>query len=209
MDQFLKNQNISLSTNIPQKKVTPKDREVGIEKLTKEKKEEKSTGSKNTFDMETQFNRWLQAEKQRWVDEVGLETAAEPRSKLSQLLAQGAESLLSQMWHVLEVAETGDKGVFRVWVYLESGALTSVKVRVPRVLYVNSRKVQSEKASQGVYKQVKKHLPRDKKALHLYEFTLDEETYQSKQQYLDGFMSSPDVEGVYQTQIPLLFQFVS
>lgn len=84
------------------------------------------------------------------------------------------------------------------------GELISVPLHVPRVFYVNSRK-QRQSDSERL---VNKILPRNRAKLHLYRAELPEDEFQAKSRQLQAFMRSSDVEGSYETKMPLKFDAV-
>jgi len=55
---------------------------------------------------------------------------------------------------------------------------------------------------------VKKKLPREKKSHFVYEINLNEEEYNQNYESLDSFLTNPDIEGVYETNLPLSYKFI-
>lgn len=116
-----------------------------------------------------------------------------------------------------QVAETELPGIYRVWILIDNGLL-SVKLKVDRIFYVN-RKVPlpeekgnncadgKEKRSQ-IFRKVAKILPRSKPTFHLYEYRVDEEAFIKHQNELLNDLTDPLVEGIYETQIPLMFRIL-
>ena len=69
-------------------------------------------------------------------------------------------------------------------------------------MYINS-KVKQE--TSHLYQQVERALPREKLAYYLYESTMEEEFFRENSALFDGFLGDREIEGVYETQLPLLF----
>jgi DNA polymerase epsilon subunit 1 len=57
-----------------------------------------------------------------------------------------------------------------------------------------------------VWKKVIKTLPRSHPVMNLYEYSVPEDVYQEHINEISADLSSPDIEGVYETQVPLLFR---
>ena len=78
-----------------------------------------------------------------------------------------------------------------------------VKLKVPRVIYINSKIVYNDPA----FKKCNKVLPRNRKVYNLYEWENNEETFQEKIHKITyEHLMSPTIEGVYQMKTPLLFK---
>lgn len=70
--------------------------------------------------------------------------------------------------------------------------------------YVNQRIPKTEDST--VYKKVNRILPRSNIIYNLYEYSVPEDMYQAHINEINADLSAPDVEGVYETQVPLLFR---
>ena len=80
-----------------------------------------------------------------------------------------------------------------------------VKLRIPRTIYINSRVV----CEDPEFKRVQKTLPRNRHVYNLYEWERDEEAFQSKYHDLSyKHLLNHNVDGVYETKMPLLFRAV-
>jgi hypothetical protein len=58
-------------------------------------------------------------------------------------------------------------------------------------------------------KLVKKVLPHDRPALHLYELDIPEHKYIRDEKTVDFILSDPRVEGVYESKTPLSFRAIT
>lgn len=90
----------------------------------------------------------------------------------------------------------------RLWIFNNESAMFDVKVRVPRTVYINSY------VNQQGFKQIKnKALPRNRQIHNLYEWQTSEENFQDNiHDFTHKFMLNNDVEGVYETKMPLQFR---
>lgn len=46
--------------------------------------------------------------------------------------------VLNSTWHVMALHETEIKGVFKVWIYLETKQIVSIRLQIDRLLYLHS-----------------------------------------------------------------------
>lgn len=67
----------------------------------------------------------------------------------------------------------------------------------------------SYKKEKENYPLVKKQLPREQKQHYLYEINIDDDVYQNEYRSFDHFLSNPDIENIYEQDIPLLFRFIT
>lgn len=93
----------------------------------------------------------------------------------------------------------------RVWAITESGQMFAVRLKVPRVIYINSKTISQDTE----FRKVQKVLPRQRKVYNLYEWESSEDTFIEKFHNLTyHHLMNPTVEGVYETKTPLLFKAI-
>jgi DNA polymerase epsilon subunit 1 len=93
----------------------------------------------------------------------------------------------------------------RIWALTESGQMFQVKFKVPRTIFINSRVVCNEQE----FKKATKLLPRNRKVYNLYEWEKSEDVFLEKFHNLHyHHLLNHNVEGVYETKLPLLFKAV-
>ncbi|CAN8193292.1 unnamed protein product [Coccothraustes coccothraustes] len=122
---------------------------------------------------------------------------------LSSYLRRTARSILDLPWQVVQIAETSQPGLFRLWAVIGSD-LHCIKLSIPRVFYVNQRIPKPEEGT--AYRKVNRILPRSNLVYNLYEYSVPEDMYQEHINEINADLSAPDIEGVYETQVPLLFR---
>ncbi|TPX58573.1 DNA-directed DNA polymerase [Powellomyces hirtus] len=118
------------------------------------------------------------------------------------------QNILASSWQILQIAETDTPGDFRVWALVE-GTLHAMKLSVPRTLYVNSRIPDPDENSDRVGVRMIRRvrtLPRSHPCLYLYEMTMSEPFYRENSGMFASMSNHQEIEGVYETQIPLLFR---
>ena len=113
--------------------------------------------------------------------------------------------VLKSNWHIMQISETFEPGIMRVWALTENGQMFNVKLKVPRTIYINSRVV----CNDTEFKKVNKLLPRGRKVYHLYEWEKSEDVFLEKFHNINyHHLLNHTVEGVYETKMPLLFKAV-
>ena len=78
-------------------------------------------------------------------------------------------------------------------------------MQIPRVIYINCY----EKEDNELFQLCKKKLPRGRKLEFLYECEIDETLFREKYHDFDFFLTNPNIQGVYETQTPLDFKFMT
>ena len=77
-----------------------------------------------------------------------------------------------------------------------------IKLIIPRIFYINMRTPKEEpEDGNKTWRKVNKTLPRCYPVHHLYEYSLPEEVFRKHSSGLVADLSSPDVEGIYETQV--------
>lgn len=117
--------------------------------------------------------------------------------------AKQAASMRRTHWEVIQIAETDEPGIMRVWAMI-NGDLHCMKLNCYRRFFVNLRTPDVTKA----HKRVTRALPRAHPCMYMYEFNVKEREYLENQRQYSSYFTHPDVEGVYETQVPLLWRTV-
>lgn len=84
--------------------------------------------------------------------------------------------------------------------------MLSVDLRVDRRFYLNSYKPKGDEV--GNSKLVRYHLPRNRARHFLYEIEVPEAQYVSNLKLIEVQRMSPDVEGLYESRVPLIFRAI-
>ncbi|XP_013170989.1 PREDICTED: DNA polymerase epsilon catalytic subunit A [Papilio xuthus] len=127
-----------------------------------------------------------------------------PVNTLGGFLKRAQRTLLNTPWQIIQVSETSEPGLFRLWA-LVGNELHQIRLTVPRVFYVNQR-LSRDSDSGRYWKRCNRVLPRAHPALHLYQYTVPEQIYREHQEELMGELSAPEIEGIYETQMSLEFR---
>nr|XP_039327534.1 DNA polymerase epsilon catalytic subunit A [Saimiri boliviensis boliviensis] len=126
-----------------------------------------------------------------------------PATGLGSFLRRTARSILDLPWQIVQISETSQPGLFRLWALIGSD-LHCIRLSIPRVFYVNQRVAKAEEGAS--YRKVNRVLPRSNVVYNLYEYSVPEDMYQDHINEINTELSAPDIEGVYETQVPLLFR---
>ncbi|XP_057689041.1 DNA polymerase epsilon catalytic subunit A-like isoform X1 [Corythoichthys intestinalis] len=126
-----------------------------------------------------------------------------PTTGLGSFLRKTARSILDMPWQIVQIAETSHPGLYKLWAVIGND-LHCMKLTIPRIFYVNQKVPKQEEGP--TYKKVNRMLPRSNIAYYLYEYCVPEDMYQEHINEINADLSAPDIEGVYETQVPLLFR---
>uniref|UniRef100_A0A3Q3JPX5 DNA polymerase epsilon catalytic subunit n=1 Tax=Monopterus albus TaxID=43700 RepID=A0A3Q3JPX5_MONAL len=126
-----------------------------------------------------------------------------PMTGLGSFLRRTARSILDMPWQIVQIAETSHPGLYKLWAVIGND-LHCMKLNIPRIFYVNQKVPKQEEGA--TYKKVNRMLPRSNMVYYLYEYCVPEDMYQENINEINADLSAPDIEGVYETQVPLLFR---
>ncbi|CAJ0927336.1 unnamed protein product, partial [Mesorhabditis belari] len=148
------------------------------------------------------FDAWLGFLKRKW--KQGRKDRKQTQQKstaVEQMLVLSKQRMHNRFWQVLAVEETREPDVFNVWVSID-GQMSKHGVRVERSFYVNQR----DKREKG--ETSKKVLPHRKESLYLYEHRIEEARFEELLTSINSELCTTAVEGVYESQTPLLFRLL-
>ncbi|CAL1540665.1 unnamed protein product, partial [Lymnaea stagnalis] len=166
-------------------------------------------------------NIWVEYQKKKWVIQKQIRQESKrrrmddndfhvgvrmgPSSNLSGFLRKTARTMMDMPWQIVQIMETSIPGQFRLWALIGSD-LHALKLNVPRTFYVNQK---TQKEGEGaMWKKVHRTLPRSHPVFNLYQYDVPEHIYIKHINDITADLSSPDIEGVYETQVPLDFRAI-
>ena len=126
---------------------------------------------------------------------------------LAGFLRKQATSLGEDNWEIIEVCDSLTPGRFSLWVLLGRD-LHSIKLQIPRIFYINCKSPEDFELQGSICRKVNKHLPRSCPSKYLYEFRIPEEQFIDQISSWTMQLSGPNVEGIYETQVPLMFRII-
>ncbi|KAL0581436.1 DNA polymerase epsilon catalytic subunit [Marasmius crinis-equi] len=111
----------------------------------------------------------------------------------------------NRKWDVVQLRPSSTPGRYILWLSVDS-ELVSVPLRIPREFYVHMRKPRESIFRPDLYsfEKVTRNLPRDLPCANLYKVAVREDTYQDVREHFVDLMSDPNVDGVFETQVPLI-----
>lgn len=143
--------------------------------------------------------------------------------KIDSYIRRAAEHLHTRPWQIVSYEMTDQPGVFKAWCLVEN-ELAQIKIKVPRIFYVNyrtpientiqehlkqtQRSTAYERTINSCSKRVNRLLPRCSQAYFLYEYRLDETHFRDYYTDIMTDMSNPNIEGVYEMNVPLDFRLL-
>ncbi|XP_055338827.1 DNA polymerase epsilon catalytic subunit A-like [Paramacrobiotus metropolitanus] len=119
---------------------------------------------------------------------------------------QARKDVIEKNWHVVQIAETGSPGLYNVFALIDN-TMHTIRLKVYRLFYIN-RRFPKPVGDGRIVQKVNKILPRSKRGDHVYEYRVEEEAFQKHQNELLNDLTDPSVEGIYETQIPLMFRML-
>ncbi|KOC70592.1 DNA polymerase epsilon catalytic subunit A [Habropoda laboriosa] len=130
-------------------------------------------------------------------------------STLSGFLRKTQKKLLTTPWQIIQISPTNESGLYRLWVLVDKD-LHQLRLVIPRIFYVNTRKRKADPESGKKVSWMKsaKILPRSRPIYNLYRYSVPEAQYQKYSQELLEDLSKPEIEGIYETQMSLEFRAI-
>ncbi|KAF9527210.1 hypothetical protein CPB83DRAFT_425605 [Crepidotus variabilis] len=148
---------------------------------------------------------WIKAMRPRWKKKNEARYGGSSTVTPSMFKATRVRS--SQRWDILQLRETKISGRFILWLSVDA-EVVSVPIRIPREFYVHFKRPTDNVFLPELYswQKVTKTLPRDAPCTNLYKITVKEEVYQDIQEHFIDITSDPNVDGVYELQVPLVLR---
>ncbi|KAL9063131.1 MAG: hypothetical protein Q9157_008394, partial [Trypethelium eluteriae] len=160
------------------------------------------------------YQGWLKYQKKKWKIQKQArnrrrqlfgEKRADATDGIGGMFRNQAEMLYISKWQILQLQETGTPGEVKAFVLIDQ-KIQTLKIIVPRVLYLNLKKEELPDVSIdgcSVEKVVGHTLPNGHPSVHLFKLSMPEQVYVSEAQMLSTLFGHPSVEGVYEKQVPL------
>jgi len=188
------------------------------------------------------FSDWLKQKKTSWrrdrKERKGFSTSrgvsglggVEKRQRkalsMEGYVREAAKTLTQREWQIIEVRSSagGDllsyadpaSGEFTVWVMVGNESLQKIKVSVPRVIYISTRReIRIDCDELLDFRQVDKHLPHNRSANFVYEITMPEYTYRSRKWIKDikavdeAEVAGVVIEAMFESETPLSARIIA
>ncbi|EGI59695.1 PREDICTED: DNA polymerase epsilon catalytic subunit A [Acromyrmex echinatior] len=128
-------------------------------------------------------------------------------STMTGFLRRAQRKLLETPWEIIQLSETSEPGMFRLWILVDT-QLHQVRLVVPRIFYVNTRKARPDPGPNELWKKSFRSLPRSRPIYNLYQYSLPESLFQEHSRELLEDLNKPEIEGIYETQMSLEFRAI-
>ncbi|KAF5310229.1 hypothetical protein D9619_010413 [Psilocybe cf. subviscida] len=156
------------------------------------------------------YSAWIRAMKPRWKQRnaarlgSGDVSSAVVPSMFSKAVRVHKSSY---RWDILQIRPSKITGRFIMWMLVDS-ELISVPLRIGREFYIHLKKSNEEIFQKELYTvtKVTRTLPRDSPCTNLYKIVVKEEIYQEYQPHFIDITNDPNVDGVYELQVPLVLR---
>ncbi|KAM8707435.1 hypothetical protein ACLKA7_011510 [Drosophila subpalustris] len=123
---------------------------------------------------------------------------------LGGFLRRAQRTLLDQPWQIIQLAPVNDLGLFTVWALIGE-ELHRIRLTVPRIFYVNQRSAAPPEEGQ-LWRKVNRVLPRSRPVYNLYRYSVPEQLFRDNCLGMLADLATPDIEGIYETQMTLEFR---
>jgi DNA polymerase epsilon subunit 1 len=180
-------------------------------KKIKMKKGKVITNGENPFDPFNNYVKWMLAQQPIWERKLRQKRklgVLRSGDGIASFFKNSAAVLGTETWELLQLAETDSQGIYRLWMIV-NGTIEYVDVDVPRIIYLNSTVPDPNedvvRPGLEMTKRVRT-LPRNHTCLQLYELKMTEYYYRTHANAFSAMFNHKDVEGVYETQVPLQFR---
>ncbi|CAL1710904.1 unnamed protein product [Somion occarium] len=170
-------------------------------KKSTDKDESRHTG----VDPKVSYSDWLRAIRPRWRRTLAGNPVGD--NLVVPSIFKGVRTkALSNRWDIIQIRPTRTPGRFIMWVSIDH-SLTPIPLRVPREFYLHHRTPpKTGRFNTDLYssEKVVRHLPRDAPCANLYKISVKEDIYIQGREHFIDLTNDPNVDGVYETQIPLI-----
>ncbi|KJH52429.1 hypothetical protein DICVIV_01406 [Dictyocaulus viviparus] len=148
------------------------------------------------------FDEWLKFLKYKW---RSLKISKGSKKKdlggtiVERMISHTREAMRDRTWQILSIEETRTSGIYNIWVALE-GRMEKFQMRVPRIVVINEKEPVENKEI------IRRALPHHKPVYFLYEYSISGGAEQKLMDEINEKLCSSRVEGIYESQMPLIFR---
>lgn len=165
-------------------------------------------------DIKQDYSAWLRHMKPLWrasrqqilaVARPGF--GAKSGGLLGGMIQQRSHMLSSQVWDIVQILPVLERpGEFKMWLLIHD-SLQAVRIKIPREFLVNFVEIPVEGKRWPKTCKVEsltRTLPRAQRCMNLVRVTTLEEDYLENEPIYGELLNGPDVDGVYEMQVPLI-----
>ncbi|KAJ6626952.1 hypothetical protein B0H10DRAFT_1997385 [Mycena sp. CBHHK59/15] len=154
-------------------------------------------------DPSVDYSGWIKAIRPRWKYRQEMRSGSSAATVVPAMF-KNTKVRTNRRWDVLQIRPSKILGRFILWLSVDSDII-SVPFRIPREFYINLRTPKEEMFLSQYYswEKVARNLPRNLTSANLYKIVVREEVYQEIQEHFIDLTNDPNVDGVFELQVPL------
>ncbi|KAJ7642294.1 hypothetical protein B0H17DRAFT_960164 [Mycena rosella] len=158
--------------------------------------------AKRLPDPSVDYSGWIKAIRPRWKYRQDMRSGA--ATTVVPAMFKNARVRTNRRWDILQIRPSKTPGRYMLWLSVDSDII-SLPLRVPREFYINLRTPKEEMFLSQYYswEKVTRNLPRDLTSANLYKIVVREDVYQEIQEHFIDLTNDPNVDGVFELQVPL------
>jgi DNA polymerase epsilon subunit 1 len=151
-------------------------------------------------DPHVSYPAWLKAVRSRWRQRVQI-MQNEDDQAVHSLFRGIKQQHITRHWDIVQIRPSA-RGRFTMWLAVNNDVVP-VTIRIPREFYLNFKAPPKDDEFLEHYsrERVSKMLPRNRPCLHLYKYSMPEETYRQGESYFMNVINNPNVDGAYELQV--------
>ncbi|CAK5280026.1 unnamed protein product [Mycena citricolor] len=153
-------------------------------------------------DPSVNYSAWIKAMRPRWKMRQELRSGA--GSTVVPAMFKNAKIRTNRRWDVVQIRPSKTPGRYLLWISVDADVI-SVPLRIPREFYLNLKTPKDElfRSEYYTWEKVTRSLPRNLPSANLYRIVVREEVYQEIQEHFIDLTNDPNVDGVFELQVPL------
>ncbi|KAJ7071344.1 hypothetical protein C8F01DRAFT_1110146 [Mycena amicta] len=149
------------------------------------------------------YSAWIKSMRPRWKFKQEMRMGSSGPLVVPDMF-KNVKVRTNRRWDVIQVRPSKTPGRYLLWLSVDSDVV-SLPLRIPREFYINMRTPKEELFQSEMYawEKVTRNLPRDLTSANLYKISVREDLYQQHQEHFIDLTNDPNVDGVYELQVPL------
>ncbi|KAF7367382.1 DNA polymerase epsilon catalytic subunit [Mycena sanguinolenta] len=153
-------------------------------------------------DPSVDYSGWIKAMRPRW--KYRQEMRSGSATTIVPAMFKNTKVRTNRKWDVLQIRPSKTLGRYILWLSVDSDII-SLPLRIPREFYINLRTPKEEIFQSQYYSwdKVTRSLPRDLISTNLYKIVVREDVYQEIHEHFIDLINDPNVDGVFELQLPL------
>ncbi|KAF8273527.1 DUF1744-domain-containing protein [Lactarius quietus] len=148
------------------------------------------------------YSAWIKAMRPRWKQRRSART---DNAAVPAMFRGVTKNKSMSRWDIVQLRPTRSPGRYDLWLSVDS-ELFSIPLRIPREFYLHLRIDTPNsffRPDISTWEKVARSLPRNMPCTNLYKITAREDVYQENQEYFVDLINHPNVDGIFELQVPL------